>query len=281
VGSNRSSKIIEWAMIGVMVSVVIPIGLSAMLCYLNLDPFWFVLPETENYLVGAVVWHMRFAGFSLTAYLGWFVNATTIMVTILGLKIVKETLTSQNRWTKDVSPIMRSVRGSSTDSYSVYYIHNRHTSVSRTVPLVSMHSIFAVQRQVRIVMQEFNKAYYCLHPVSLLTGQYILVVCNYATIKMQETIPMPFYLVMPGLSVFVVMLLMVLFPVASDVYECSLEFLRAVKLIAGRSRYWRRIWRSERAVKLSIGGFFFAKRSTKTTYLVQCVDATIDAILIN
>jgi hypothetical protein len=264
-------------MIGVLISILIPIALPAMLCYLNFDPFWFVLPETKNHPISIVCWLVRFLGFSTAAYIGWVVLTTIFMVTIIGLQIVKETLSSQNRWTsriKDGTPLQNVVK-----SYLVYLTRNKQSG-NRTVPLTTMHRILAIQRQVRILMLEFNEAFYFLLPILFLTGECILVICNYATIRMHETIPMPFYLVLPGMSMFAFMIIMVICPSASDVYESSLEFLRGVKLLAGRNRYWRKIWRAERPVKLSIGGICFAKRSTKTTYLVHCVDSTIDALLL-
>jgi hypothetical protein len=277
VGSNRNSLILEWVMIGVLISILLPIALAAMLCYLNFDPFWFVLPETKNHSISIVLWLLRFLGFSTAAYMGWSVFATIDMVTIIGFKIVKETLSSQNRWT---SRIRNGTSMQNVVECYLAYLGSRKQSGNRTVPLTTMYRILAIQRQVRILMLEFNEAFYFLFPVIFLTGEWILVVCNYATIGMHETIPMPFYLVMPGVSVFVVMIIMFLFPTASDIYESSSEFLRAVRLIAGRNKYWRKIWRAEKPVKLSIGGICFAKRSTKTTYLVHCVDSTVDALLL-
>jgi hypothetical protein len=199
------------------------------------------------------------------------------MVLIFRLKIIQETLKCQIRWTSRIGngTPMRNV----VNCYFVY-LRNRKQSGKPTVPsTTSMHRILAIQRQVRILIFEYNEAFYLLLPVLLLTGECILVVCSYASIRMHENIPMPYYLVLPGLSIFVVMLIMVLFPATSDVYENSSEFLRAVRLIAGKSRYWRKVWHAEKAVKFSMGGLFFAKRSTKTTYLVQCIDATINALL--
>jgi hypothetical protein len=277
VGSNGNSKTLQWVLIGVMISVVIPIALAAMLCYLNFDPFWFVLPETNNHLISILLWLMRFVGFTLAAYMGWLVLATIVMVTIFGLKMIKETLNCQIRWTRRIRngmPMRNDV------NCYVVYLQNRKQSGNSTVPLKTMCRIFAIQRQIRILMLQFNEALYFLLPVIILTGECMLVVCSYATIRMHETIPLPFNLVLPGLSIFVVVIIMVLFPSASDIYENSVEFLRAVRLISGRNRYWRKIWRAERPVQLNLGGFCYAKRSTKTTYLVHCVDSTISALLI-
>jgi hypothetical protein len=277
VGSNGNSKTLQWVLIGVMISVVIPIAFAAMICYLNFDPFWFVLPETNNYPISIVLWIVRFLGFSTTAYMGWLVLATIVMVTIFGLKMIKETLNCQIRWTHRIrngTPMRNDV------NCYVVYLQNRKQSGNSTVPLKTMYRIFAIQRQIRIFTLQFNEALYFLLPVLILTGECILVVCNYATIRMHETIPLPFYLVLPSHSMFVVMLIMVIVPTASDIYENSSEFLRVVRLISGRNRYWRKIWHTERPVQLNVGGFCYAKRLTKTTYLVHCVDSTISALLI-
>jgi hypothetical protein len=208
VGSNGNSKTLQWVLIGVIISVVITIALAAMLCYWNFDPFWFVLPETNNYPISIVFRVVRFLGFSTTAYMGWLVLATIVMVTIFGFKMIKETLNCQIRWTRRIrngTPMRNDV------NCYVVYLQNRKQSGNSTVPLTTMYRILAIQRQVRILMLEFNEALYFLLPVLILTGECILVVCSYATIRMHETIPLPFNLVLPGISIFVVVIIMVLF----------------------------------------------------------------------
>jgi hypothetical protein len=275
-GSNRSSKILELAMIGVLVSVVISFALIAMLCFLNYDPFSFVLPETDDHALKILSWLLRFVGFNGAAYFGWLQLATIFVGTIFGLKIVNETLRCQNKWTNRIIN-GRSVKDAAERYFM--YVRKRKTSGNRTVPLISMHSILAIHREVRILILTCNEVIYVLLPVLLLTGEYILVVCIYASIRMRDTIPMPFYLALPCLSCFVLLLIMVLFPTASDIYEDSLAFLKAMRLIPGRNRYWRRAWKAERAISVSMGGLFVAKRSTKSTFLVQCIDNTINALL--
>jgi hypothetical protein len=176
VGSNRNSKILELVMIGVLISVTVPVALAAMLCYLNFDPFWFVLPETENQLITIVLLFMRFLGFSTAACMRWAVLATMFMLLIFGLKIIQETLKCQIRWASRIrnGTPMRNV----VNCYLVY-LRNRNQCGKQTVPSITpMHRILAIQRQVRILILEFNEAFYSLLPVLLLTGECILVVCS-------------------------------------------------------------------------------------------------------
>jgi hypothetical protein len=264
-------------MIGVLASVVFPFAFAAMLCLMNFDPFWFVLPKVQNQVLGITLWLLRFIGFSLAAYMGWLQLATVFMAAIFGVKIFKETQSCQNRW---ASRILKNV-SSVSDAAGSYlaYIRNRKRSSNRTEPFVSMFEIFSIHRQVRIIMLTVNEAAHILFPVLLFIGESILVVSSYASIRMQDRIPMPFYLILPSLAFFVFLLIMILFPGASDVYEDSLAFLEAMRLVPGRNRYWRKAWKAERAIGISMGGLFVAKQSTKSTFLVQCIDATIDALL--
>jgi hypothetical protein len=157
---------------------------------------------------------------------------------------------------------------------------NNNKSSGKRRQNVTIGSIVMIHRQVRGVLDLVNDSCIYLIPSLLLFGQIILVLTNYATIKMHDSIPMPFYLVMPFLSVFVIAIIATLFPAASDVHEGSLEFLRSVHLIVGRSKYWRKVWRAEQPLRFNVGPFFIIKRSTKTTFFYQCIDFTVTALML-
>jgi hypothetical protein len=46
-----------------------------------------------------------------------------------------------------------------------------------------------------------------------------------------------------------------------------------------RDKYWRKAWRSQPAIRMEFGPLFFAKKSTKTTFLASCVDCIFTALL--
>jgi len=140
--------------------------------------------------------------------------------------------------------------------------------------LVSIHA------QVKVMEGLANQAYFYFLPSLLLFGGYLLVVTNYATIRMHNVIPMPFFLAMPALSVVVTIIIVVLFPAASDVHEKSCEFLKKFHLIKFHHKYWVRRLKAERSFRFTFGPLFMAKKSTQTTFLVCIFDATINTLLL-
>jgi hypothetical protein len=271
---KRGSRFTEFAMIGVFTSAIIPFALIATLVIFNCDPLWYILPETEIFAIHSILWVLRLSACSLAAYGGWINLATVFMVAILELKIFKETAKCQGKWALNQCYMV-----STKNAAKLHFLKMLNTKF-RKLPQISILKVLKIQRQSRILFQVTNEAYHFFYPFLLLNGLIILVLSNYATIKMQDRIPMPFYLVMPFLSLFVVLLIMALFPAASDIYEDSEQFLRLMRYVVGRDKYWRKVWRAERAVKIQFGRCFFAKRSTKTTFLCQCIDFTVNTLLI-
>jgi hypothetical protein len=267
---KRGSRFTELAMIGVFASAIIPFALVATLVIFNCDPLWLILPETEIFAIHSILWILRLSAFSLAAYGGWLNLATIFMVLILELKIYKETVNCLIKWAMNQYNVLVKKNAAKVHVFKIQQSKNR-------IPILK---VLVIQRQSRILFQITNEAYHIFYPFLLLNGLIILVLSNFATIKMQDRIPMPFYLVMPFLSLFVVLIIMTLFPAASNIYEDSTQFLRLMRYVVGKDKYWRKVWRAERAVKIQIGGFFFAKRSTKTTFLCLCIDFTINTLLI-
>jgi hypothetical protein len=267
---KRGSRFNEFAMIGVFFAAIIAFALVATLVILNCDPLWFILPETEIFVIHSIFWLFRLSAFYLAAYGGWLNLATVYLVFILELKIYKETVNCLIKWAMNQYNVVVTKNGAKVHVFKIKQTKNR----------IPIFKVLAIQRQSRILFQITNEAYHIFFPFLLLNGLIILVLSNYATIKMQDRIPMPFYLAMPFLSLFVVLIIMTLFPAASYIYEDSKQFLRLMGYVVGKDKYWRKVWRAERAVKIKFGCFFFAKRSTKTTFLYLCIDFTINALLI-
>jgi hypothetical protein len=266
---KRGSRFNEFAMIGVFFAAIIAFALVATLVIFNCDPLWFILPETEIFVLHSILWLLRLSAFSLAAYGGWLNLATIFMVLILELKIYKETVNCLIKWAMNQHNVVVTKNAAKVRVFKIQQTKNR----------IPIPKVLAIQRQNRILFQITNETYHIFYPYLLLSGLIILVLSNYATIKMHDRIPMPFYLVMPFLSLFVVLLIMALFPAGCDIYEDSTQFLRLMRYVVGKDKYWRKVWKAERAVYFQFG-CFFAKRSTKTTFLCQCIDFTINALCI-
>jgi hypothetical protein len=252
-------KFYEYVLLMVLATVILPFAMVIMLFVLESDPLSFILPEFEDFfLLKFVLFLVRYFLFQLAFYGIWLPYGCLYLLLVIGIKVFSDVSSLLLKWTE--------VR-----------LNNKSSGKRRNV---TIGSIVMIHRQVRGVLDLINESCIYLIPSLLLFGQIILVLTNYATIKMHDSIPMPFYLVMPFLSVFVIAIIATLFPAASDVHEGSLEFLRSVHLIVGRSKYWRKVWRAEQPLRFNVGPFFIIKRSTKTTFFYQCIDFTVTALML-
>jgi len=73
--------------------------------------------------------------------------------------------------------------------------------------------------------------YNILTPFLLLCGLTLLVASNYATIRIQQIIPMPYYLLSPLTSIVVTSGIVVLMPPVSNVHEDSIVFIRQMRVL--------------------------------------------------
>jgi len=145
----------------------------------------------------------------------------------------------------------------------------------------SLNASLRILRQLRVVQPLQDEAVLNLMPSIFSLGQFILIFSNVATVKYFGIAPMPFFLVMPTLSQFVVIIVASIFPPASDVYEGSVEFLKRVQWskLVNTNKEYRRMVRAARPIRMDLG-LFFAKRSTKTTYFCSCLDNTVNVLLL-
>jgi hypothetical protein len=262
---GQSSKYMELSMAVILLAIVLPFFLSGTLVLLNLDPVWFVLPRTENAFVNSAIILCRLTNTSVATYGGWIPLATYFMTSILQLQMITQVGACLRVWVDHKAGSLRKREGNNEQNL--------------LIKSASFNEVLLVHRQARIILLLANETHYFSLPILLFFGQSILVLSSYATIKMHDIIPMPFYLGMPCLSVYVVLIIMSLFPSASNIYEESDRFLNLVRGIYMRDKYWRKAWRSQPAIRMEFGPLFFAKKSTKTTFLASCVDCIFDALL--
>jgi len=114
---------------------------------------------------------------------------------------------------------------------------------------------------VRLILPLVVEAFYLILPFLLLFGEVIFVSCNYATVKMYVSVPMPFFLIVPNLSCFVILIVLVLFPSSVSVFENSTEPLTLTKLLktVGTDKTWIQVVRATRPPRFNFGSMFCAK----------------------
>jgi len=158
--------------------------------------------------------------------------------------------------------------------------------VGKNLVKESLYNVFQLNRaikshvKIQLLITLINQAYFYQIPALLVLGETLLVLCNYASIKMIDVVPFPQYLVFPILSLVIIIVVLAMFPLAVQVFESSTTFLRQIKSLVGRHKIMRAQVRSQRPCRIGIGQLFYAKRSTKCTYFDNCIQFTVDALLL-
>jgi len=123
----------------------------------------------------------------------------------------------------------------------------------------------------------------------LMTGGMFGVVCsNYVTIKMQSTIPKPYYFFFPIISIVILFVISVTLPQAVKLYEQSVILIKVwniefSKYTGANSSYLRRKMKCLKALDfpVGIGGWdmFWINKNTRRSYYRVIGDSTIYVLL--
>jgi hypothetical protein len=201
---GQSSKYMELSMVVILVAILLPFFLSGTLVLLNLDPLWFLFPATENAFLHSAFILVRLTNTSLATYGGWIPLATYFMTSIIQLQMFSQVGGCFRVWVDaKAGGFSRKLEGGNNNERSLL------------IKSASFNQVLVVHRQARIIILVANETHYFSLPILLFFGQSILVLSSYATIKI---IPMPVYFGMPFLSVYIVCIIMSLFPSASNIF---------------------------------------------------------------
>jgi hypothetical protein len=245
-------------------TVSLPFCFTAILISANLDPLWFIIPESELVIINGVVFLFRYIVSLLIFYSCWLNVIMLYLATIMNISTIT-----------DISKCLKMLLDS--------LLSHSQLEIKGKIKLVLLErKVLSIQRQSRLITEMANRTYYFFLPSAVLLGELILVITSYATIRMRPFIPMPFYLSIPLLCVCDVVFGIVFFPKASNVYDSSVGFLNSIRFVLGRrsnNKYSRKVWIAEKPLCIRFGPLFFAKRSTKTTFFQSCMDFTVNALL--
>jgi len=96
-----------------------------------------------------------------------------------------------------------------------------------------------------------------------------LVSSNYATIKMYDSIPLPFFLTIPLMSFVICVIFQIMFPYAAKVYDNSsksLFLLKSLKIVA-TEKLWLKTIKATRPPRFKVGSMFFCRAVYKKNLL--------------
>jgi len=209
------------------------------------------------------------------SHIGWYGIFSVLLVMLIQLHYVHYLISKGFKLATDLSrpktlpdETKKKINRSSCEAYN-----RQAVAITREV--------LCTIKLIRLFLPLLDDAFYVIFSFLLFFGDIIFVSCNYATIKLYDSIPMPFFLTLPGLSCVLIIWLQATFPLAASVFENSKEsllLLKSVKIV-GTDRVLIRTIRAVRPPRFNFGSMFYAKRSTKTTYFECWLNDTINALI--
>jgi len=235
---------------------------------LELDPFSFILRHVDFVSVNTlVILAIKCLLCYYISHIGWYGVVSVVLTIVIQLHYGFFVVNKGLQLVQELS--LNLIRGKSKK--------NRIAITSQKQLRIIREVLYTV-KLVRLILPLVDEALYLILPFLLLFGEVIFVSCNYATVKMYDSVPMPFFLIVPSLSCFVILIVQVLFPPAASVFENStksLLLLRSLRIIE-TDKVWIRHIRATKPPRFNFGSMFYAKRSTKTTYIGCLLNDTIN-----
>jgi len=124
-----------------------------------------------------------------------------------------------------------------------------------------------------------NQTYSCLLSWRTFMLGMVLVLCNYACIKIIGEVHLLFIMVFFGVSVCAFCIIVIICPLLESLYENSVLFLRNVSSAVDNHNVLKRQVASCRPCRIVNCSLFFAKRSTKCSYFDNCCQFTVNCLL--
>jgi len=134
--------------------------------------------------------------------------------------------------------------------------------------------------KMQLISNLMEDTYFYLRPLVLSIGAFILVICNFAFIRMYGTVDGIITFGFAGISFFILMLGLIVFPLMESIQENSVAFKLNMRSITRRHKLFNRKFASLRPCRTHFGRFFFVKKSTKCSYIDICFQNTVNALLL-
>jgi len=156
----------------------------------------------------------------------------------------------------------------------------RKSDVAILLSFTALHRCVTYHRQFRIVEIVANKALQYIGPFVLGFGIILIVSTTHASIRLYGVFPLILYLPLPFYSVVSTAFAFLLFPTFSGIHDLSSEFLSKSKLVLATNKWLSRRLRSERSLRIDIGSFFKAKKSTESATFLFIVETTANSLIL-
>jgi len=143
-----------------------------------------------------------------------------------------------------------------------------------------MNTSYETYIKMNIISNLMEDTYFYLKPLVISIGAFLLVICNFACVRMYETVDGLITFCFAGISFNILMLIKIVFPLADSIYENSVAFKFNMRSITRTHKLFNRKFISLRPCRTDFGKLFFAKKSTKCSYIDICFQNTVNALLL-
>jgi len=142
-----------------------------------------------------------------------------------------------------------------------------------------MNTSYETYVKMQLVSNLMKSTYFYLSPLLLSIGGFVLVICNFACIRMYGSVDGLITIGFAGISFFILMIIIIVFPLAESIYENSVAFKLNMRSITRKDKLFNRKFASLRPCRMDFG-LFFANKSTKCGYIDICFQNTVNALLL-
>jgi hypothetical protein len=254
---NLQNNYLGMAIICINGSILLPFVLAAGLVYFDLDVFRYVLNSVRPPLCRIC---LRFVSISALFYSCWLILSSKFILMAVFLQPPLYLMTKLAK-----------------------LVNNREGKLGVKLLLrKQMTSVFLIHNEIYLLCDFASQTLNYLLLFLLLIGILLCAVCDYATVRFfSGSTELPWFVetLLFILSLVIKIIIAVLFPQASGVFESSRISRRGLKSVV-LTKYESRKLRAIRDARISFGSLFHAKKSTKCCYFRTIFDATVNAVLV-
>jgi len=288
IGDHRVTRRVETFLLLVPLTLAfVDVLLAAFLVYFNLDPIygflkWGLQFKLDNVGATFLVFPIRMFPLIVLMYFAAIVIITVVIIFLCFFHFIYCVLDYLNQ-----------IVWEQLKSYGILHCHGmkrvlsivrkpglRKSDVATIRSSTALNRCVTFHRQFRIVEIIANKAVCFIGPFLIGFGIILIVSMNHGSIRMYGVIPLIFYLPLPFYSVLATAFAFFLFPTVSNIHDLSTRFLSRSKLVLATNKWLSRRLRSERSLRINIGSFFKAKKSTESATFLFILETTANSLIL-
>jgi len=272
-GTRVNISLIEFLVMMIALCQALPTVFSISLYQMNIDPIYSLLGPSTSSLI-----YVKLLRFLLTEISSNFVGAYMNIVFMASLIQVSELAHCSGvilgwAWEQTQS-MLRLQRESNIKPGSNVNVYVQMRRVHE------LNMVLKVYRKIQIISVIMQDTYMYFYAATIGSGAIVLVMCNYACVRMYGTLNFSLVILFLCVSFFIFVFMLTVFPVFDSFYETSLVFLRHMRSLSGKQKILKRQVESYRPCRIVMCPLFFAKKSTKCSYVDNCFQFTANALLV-